>query len=712
VSASRKELGGSSETRFSLPGERIDRQGHSVPRLPIRRIVVLKPDHIGDLLIAGPAFGLLRRFFPSAQIDLICGPWNVALAQRLGVFDSVYGVSLFHEVGGKQSDVEVARVARRAGVKELQALHLPSYDLAIDLRHDADSRIVLAALDARIYAGFGTSRDFPFLDIVLPMEDASLAQGRAFDLVLSGHSFRRSRAASREVTSARDPGEIAAVKDAIELDLQVTGARSPAECGTLAEDTRELGIGLNSITVSPLRDGEPLPGGWGPLLLKPPHRDLGLLSGWAEPEDWGVWGIGPQQRLRVALPPARGETHVQLDLDMVAHVHNANPEVTCTLQAGGEDGAEPVGFHTPQNQRTASIIVPRSDVAVSLASEPFRLGPGVYQGALRLYLPVPITPDMALILTLRDLDSGAVLMMRSLGWGVLSSGLCDIPYACAIETGEEMLSLEVATENAAAFEGTRIEMFTLHCVRRSKTNIPTSHMETRASMLVLRIAMEFSHEPPFGEDVIAEKLAAPSTDETAQSAVEEIRGRMQAWKEEGAGLVGIAPGCSNPIRTWPRHYFVELARSLLQLGSVKLLFIGGPAERDDAVELCRNLGLDPELHDLCGKVSLADLGQVLEPLDLFIGNNTGTTHYAGRVGVRTVGIYSGTNPPREWGPVGENVSWIYRDEDCAPCFLSDIKDCRYGHVCLRNLLPDDVLAIIAPEVLAVLSRRQLGTTAA
>jgi heptosyltransferase III len=157
---------------------------------------------------------------------------------------------------------------------------------------------------------------------------------------------------------------------------------------------------------------------------------------------------------------------------------------------------------------------------------------------------------------------------------------------------------------------------------------------------------------------------------------------------------------------------VELARSLLQLGSVKLLFIGGPAERDDAVELCRNLGLDPELHDLCGKVSLADLGQVLEPLDLFIGNNTGTTHYAGRVGVRTVGIYSGTNPPREWGPVGENVSWIYRDEDCAPCFLSDIKDCRYGHVCLRNLLPDDVLAIIAPEVLAVLSRRQLGTTAA
>ena len=61
-------------------------------------------------------------------------------------------------------------------------------------------------------------------------------------------------------------------------------------------------------------------------------------------------------------------------------------------------------------------------------------------------------------------------------------------------------------------------------------------------------------------------------------------------------------------------------------------------------------------------------------------------------------------------PVGDNVSWIYRDEDCAPCFLSDMKDCHYGHVCLRNLLPADVLTIAAPEALAVLSRRQLQQT--
>ena len=165
-------------------------------------------------------------------------------------------------------------------------------------------------------------------------------------------------------------------KDAVDLELLVTGARSPAECGTVAEDTRELGIGLAGVSVTPLRNGQSLPGGSGPLVLKPPHRDLGLVSGWAEPEDWGAWEIGALQHLRIALPPARGESHVQLDLDLLAHVHGANPEVSCIIRAEGAEPGEPLRFLAPENQQTVLIIVPRQDSAVSLASEPFRLGPG------------------------------------------------------------------------------------------------------------------------------------------------------------------------------------------------------------------------------------------------------------------------------------------------------------------------------------------------
>jgi len=57
-------------------------------------------------------------------------------------------------------------------------------------------------------------------------------------------------------------------KDAVDLELLVTGARSPAECGTVAEDTRELGIGLAGVSVTPLRNGQSLPGGSGPLVVE------------------------------------------------------------------------------------------------------------------------------------------------------------------------------------------------------------------------------------------------------------------------------------------------------------------------------------------------------------------------------------------------------------------------------------------------------------
>jgi ADP-heptose:LPS heptosyltransferase len=700
-----KELFDGPQLRFSVPGEWIDRHGRSVPKPLIRRIAVLRVDYIGDMLIAAPAFALLRRFFPAAEIDLICGPWNVPLARKLAVFDNVYGIRLFSESVDAQSDAEVASGVRRAGVTEIEKLHLGPYDLAIDLRHDADSRVILPALDAQLYAGFGTSREFPFLDIALPLEDASLVSDRPFEIVLSGQNFRRASARNYRA-EVNGTGEIVSAKDEIEIELSVTGARSPVEAGLVSEDTRELGVGLRGVTVAPLQDEEPIPGGWAPLMLKPPHRELTLISGWGQPEEWGVWGVGPVQRFRVALPAARGESQIHVDLDLIGHVHRANPEVTCAIRAEGTQTGEPILFLAPENQKTVSFTVPRHDAATTLASDPFRLAPGIYEGWLRLYLPVPVTPDMALVLTLRGCDSGVALMSRSAGLGLLRSGLCEIPVACAVETGNELLSLEIVAEYAAAFEGTRVEMLTLRCVHPSKTNTPSTHMEQRANMLVLRVAMEFSREPPFGENVVAEQLTASGPDLGSQAIVEEIRGRIKAWQAAGFCVVGLAPGCSIPIRTWPRNYFAELGRSLLQFGPVKLLVVGGPAEREDGTELSRELGLDPELHSICGKLGLAELGQVLEPLDLFIGNNTGTTHYAGRVGVRTVGIYAGTNPPREWGPVGENVSWIYRDEACAPCFLTRISDCRYGHVCLRNLLPSDVLPVIAPEVLAVVSRRQ------
>ena len=46
-------------------------------RHTIKSICAIKLDHIGDFVMAMPAFQALRSEFPSASIDLLCGRWNV-----------------------------------------------------------------------------------------------------------------------------------------------------------------------------------------------------------------------------------------------------------------------------------------------------------------------------------------------------------------------------------------------------------------------------------------------------------------------------------------------------------------------------------------------------------------------------------------------------------------------------------------------------------
>jgi ADP-heptose:LPS heptosyltransferase len=697
------------ETQVLIPGERVDRRGRAQPRGQIRRIAVIKPDHIGDLLIASRAFRLLRHFFPRARLELICGPWNVELARQLGLFDDVHGVNLFHEVSGQQQDLSVARAMWRAGIGALENLKLGAFDIAIDMRHDRDSRALLLSIDASVYAGYGSIPEFPFLDILLPTHSSDGRAGESREIYLVGQNFHRIAAAMDPAgPRTRGSGMVMAERNAIELDLFVKGAKSPAACGTFAQDLRELSVAIRHLRLSPVGD-EARIHSWSPRSLTPRDPDVVLLAGWAALEDWGVWGEGSLSRVRIALPPPRGETHVRLALSLLGHVNPHNQLVECTAHAAGVGGN--VIFRYPRNEGELVIEVPRFETAVKLACEPFRLAPGSYKGMLRIYLPMAVAPGMSLTMTLRGLYSAAALMTRAAGGPILRPGLCDIPFDCEVETGDEPLSLEVYFPDAAAWQATRIEMLSIECVKPMKLNGPIAHMEQHASMLALRVAMEFSDVAPFGPDDIPARLTtrriAAGLGPGSRSDLDELLERIASWQQEGACVVGIALGCNTDIRKWPMHYFIELARPLVAMPGVKLLFIGSPDDRAEADEACRILGLEPLLHSACGKTKLHELGCLLQPLDLFIGSNTGTTHFAGRLGVRTVGIYAGTNHPREWGPIGENASWITRDEKCAPCSLTDLKDCRFGHVCMRNLLPDDVLPVVLPEVQRTLSERAL-----
>ncbi len=50
---------------------------------PPRRVVVLRPDHLGDVLLSRPAIELLRASLPDTEITVVVGPWGAASLQGL-----------------------------------------------------------------------------------------------------------------------------------------------------------------------------------------------------------------------------------------------------------------------------------------------------------------------------------------------------------------------------------------------------------------------------------------------------------------------------------------------------------------------------------------------------------------------------------------------------------------------------------------------------
>jgi ADP-heptose:LPS heptosyltransferase len=127
--------------------------------LPLR-ILILKLDHIGDLLLSIRAFSLLREAWPDAHLTLVCGPWNVKLASQFGLFDEIHCYNFFSPQSGDGIS---------AGIKEFRELPLANYDLAIDLRHDADTRHILNFVRARYRAGFACDPQLPVrLDLAIP----------------------------------------------------------------------------------------------------------------------------------------------------------------------------------------------------------------------------------------------------------------------------------------------------------------------------------------------------------------------------------------------------------------------------------------------------------------------------------------------------------------------------------------------------------------
>src|SRR4029079_14546388 len=106
-----------------------------VPPAAPKRILVLRLERIGDLLMTLPALADLRSLAPTAEIDLIVGSWNADLARAIDPVSRV--LSLGAAWLGRESQghplPSLVRAARR--------LRPNAYDLAINFEPDIRSNL-------------------------------------------------------------------------------------------------------------------------------------------------------------------------------------------------------------------------------------------------------------------------------------------------------------------------------------------------------------------------------------------------------------------------------------------------------------------------------------------------------------------------------------------------------------------------------------------
>ncbi|CAM4280383.1 glycosyltransferase family 9 protein [Vibrio agarivorans] len=168
---------------------------------------------------------------------------------------------------------------------------------------------------------------------------------------------------------------------------------------------------------------------------------------------------------------------------------------------------------------------------------------------------------------------------------------------------------------------------------------------------------------------------------------------------------------SNDLKQWSISNWRQLVDGLLHSG-ISLVLTGAPSERDKRLvsEVMNGLEDDPQVIDLSGKLSIAEMATVVKQSAGYIGPDGGTTHLASAFDIPIFCIVSVANAVM-WGP------WPYQmsieDYQREP-YEADAEQQVRGNVSIFQAHPDATYALqrnihpqnVLSHVLAVIERNE------
>jgi ADP-heptose:LPS heptosyltransferase len=173
--------------------------------------------------------------------------------------------------------------------------------------------------------------------------------------------------------------------------------------------------------------------------------------------------------------------------------------------------------------------------------------------------------------------------------------------------------------------------------------------------------------------------------------------RVDRWcaaagaKERPLVLLHPGSGDNFPGRRWPARRFGLLARRVTDETGAVVVVTGSDAEAQLARQVVE--ASERGVHDLSGKLTLAELVALIARAALYVSNDSGPVHLASALGVPVLGLY-GPNTPRLYGPLARGSVAFYDAPPCSPCitnFNYKTSRCR-NPVCIRAIEVEEVAA--------------------
>lgn len=162
-------------------------------------------------------------------------------------------------------------------------------------------------------------------------------------------------------------------------------------------------------------------------------------------------------------------------------------------------------------------------------------------------------------------------------------------------------------------------------------------------------------------------------------------------------LVAIHPAATKDYKKWPEPAFKELCNLLINRGYSPVLLGAGSVDAGRCAGIASAVPASgsARLHNLCNRLSLAELAGLFRLCRGIVGNDSGPSHLASAQGLPGVVIF-GPSDPSIWGPLGPHTRVLRKVDQCDP--RCSRRACFADYRCLHAIQPQEVLDTLLAEL--------------